>query len=182
MTAVDAQLQTILALHFHPRHGAPYWLEREKLLGFNVRERIQTIDDLPLLGPMDLDALCRYPVEAFIPAKFAGRPIICAETGGATGTPKSTAWFEEDLQHAFVQPFLQTTRLAREKWPGGGHWLWLGPGGPHVIGKVAQRIAQQTTGSDAFSVDFDPRWFRRLHAESVAAMRYRQHLIRVSES
>lgn len=177
MIPVNEHLRNILALHFHPRHGAPYWLEREKVLGFDIQERIQTVDDLPLLGPMDLDALCRYPVQAFIPSKFADRPIICAETGGATGTPKSTAWFEEDLHQAFVQPFLQATYRARETWPKDGHWLWLGPGGPHVIGKVAHRIAQETTGSDAFSVDFDPRWFRRLNTGSVAATRYRQHVL-----
>ncbi len=177
MTSLNTHLQAILALHFHPQEGAPYWLERERALGFSVQERVKTIDDLPLLEPMDLDALCRYPVAAFIPRKFTGRPIICAETGGATGTPKSTAWFEEDLQQAFVQPFLNDTRQARKSWPKEGHWLWLGPGGPHVIGKVAHRIAQATTGGDAFSVDFDPRWFRRLKAGSVVATRYRQHVL-----
>lgn len=177
MSPPDEHLREILALHFHPQHGAPYWLERQRALGFSVVERIRGMDDLPLLGPMDQDALRRYPVEAFIPRKFAGRPIICAETGGATGIPKTTAWFEEDLHQAFVRPFLDATEKARKKWPPDGHWLWLGPGGPHVIGKVAHRIAQQTTGCDAFSVDFDPRWFRRLSPGSVAAARYRDHVL-----
>ncbi len=177
MTTLDNHLQTILALHFHPQHGAPYWLEKERMLGFNVQKSVQTIDDLVHLGPMDLNALCRYPVEAFIPGTFTSRPIICAETGGATGIPKSTAWFEEDLHQAFIQPFLKDTQSARKTWPDDGHWLWLGPGGPHIIGKVAHRIARATTGSDAFSVDFDPRWFRRLSAGSVAAARYRQHVL-----
>jgi len=170
------RLERVLALHFDPVQGSPYWCERAAVLGFDPRTRIACVGDLDLLGPFDLDLLTARPVADFMPRglRHAG-PLVLAETGGTTGAPKATAYTPADFHAAFVQPFFDCVDGARIF--NGGHWLWLGPSGPHVIGRAAQRIAALSTGADAFSVDFDPRWFRRLTPGSLARTRYLDHLL-----
>jgi len=169
-------LREVLAAHFDPVAGSPFWLRRQQALGLDVRARVRELDDLALLGPLDLADLNRHPVTDFVPRSVAAAGgLILAETGGTTGTPRTTAYSPVDFDAAFVAPFLSCVRGHGVF--DGGHWLWLGPGGPHIIGKAAQRIAALTTGSDAFSVDFDPRWFRRLAMGSLARPRYLEHVL-----
>jgi len=169
-------LEKILRLHLHPVSGTPYWLEKERELGFSICKRIQSIDDLNELGPFDLQALYERPFEDFIPKGMLNRNrFITGETGGATGAPKTTAYVEDEFQAAFIEPFLSTSGWHNPV--NQGHWLWLGPSGPHIIGKVARQIALETTGCDGFSVDFDPRWYRTLAQGSIARKRYLQHLV-----
>lgn len=173
---MSERLERILARHLHPRSGSPYWLERERQLGFSLRARMTSIDDLDLLGAFDLEALRSRPIGDFMPRDVAtDTPLILAETGGTTGTPATTAYSATDFHAAFVAPFLE--RLDGCAVFRGGYWLWLGPSGPHVIGKAARRIAGITTGADAFSIDFDPRWFRRLAPGSLARTRYLDHVL-----
>ena len=177
---MNAHLRAVLAAHFDPELGSPYWLARERELGFRVLDRVHDIDDLALLGPFELDALNRHPVEHFMPRGLhAASGIVFAETGGTSGEPRATAYSAADFHAAFVEPFI--AKLDAGVLPDGGRWLWLGPSGPHVIGRAAQRIAFVTTGSDAFSVDFDPRWFRRLTPGSLARQRYLDHVLEHAE-
>lgn len=177
---MNTQLRAVLAAHFDPDGGSAYWLARERELGFSVRERVRDIDDLALLGPFDLDALNRHAVEDFLPrALHAATGLVFAETGGTSGEPRTTAYTSADFHAAFVEPFI--AKLDASLLADGGRWLWLGPSGPHVIGRAAQRIAFLTTGSDAFSVDFDPRWFRRLAPGSLARKRYLEHVLEQAE-
>ena len=60
--------------------------------------------------------------------------------------------------------------------PAGRPWLWVGPSGPHVIGKAVRELARQTGSMDPFSVDFDPRWAKRLADGSLARQRYLDHV------
>lgn len=172
---IDARLGATLAAHFDPVHGSPYWLARERELGIDVRASIRSIDQLPLLGPFDPVVLGSFPVEHFLPrAARDSHGLLFAETGGTSGEPRPIVYSRADFEAAFVAPFL--ARTAGHDF-GAGRWLWLGPGGPHVIGRAAQRIAELTTGADAFCVDFDPRWFRRLTPGSLARTRYLEHVL-----
>jgi len=54
--------------------------------------------------------------------------------------------------------------------------LWVGPSGPHIIGKVVRELARQTGSMDPFSVDFDPRWAKKLIEGSLARQRYLDHV------
>ncbi len=175
VVGVSDLLEKILKLHLHPVSGTPYWLERERELGFSICQRIQSVDDLHELGPFNLQLLYERPLEDFIPAAVLRRHrLITGETGGATGAAKTTAYTEDEFQAAFVESFLSASSW---KTPvNKGHWLWLGPSGPHIIGKAARQIALVTTGCDGFSVDFDPRWYRMLAIGSVARQRYLDHL------
>ncbi len=61
--------------------------------------------------------------------------------------------------------------------PRGEQWLYVGPGGPHIIGKVAAHLAHAVGSGDPFSVDFDARWAKKLTDGSFARDRYAQHVV-----
>jgi hypothetical protein len=172
----DARLRELLALHFHPEHGSAYWLARQERLGWDVRDRVRTLDDLWLLGPTPPADLRRHPVRAFIPRALHGQMprFILGETAGTSGTPQATAYRNDEFQAAFIEPFLRVAQAT--DFPCGEPWLWVGPSGPHIIGKVVRELARQTGSMDPFSVDFDPRWAKRLAEGSLSRQRYLDHV------
>jgi hypothetical protein len=174
---VNERLRDLLALHFHPELGSDYWLARQERLGWQVRDRVRTVDDLWRLGPTPLADLRSFPLGAFIPrALHAQRPrFVVGETAGTGGAPVATAYRDDEFQAAFVDPFLRVA--AATGFPCGVPWLWVGPSGPHIIGKVVRELAHQTGSMDPFSVDFDPRWAKRLAEGSLARQRYLDHLV-----
>jgi hypothetical protein len=176
-SATADRLRSLLELHFHPEWGSPYWLKRQEQLGWDVRDRVRSIDDLWLLGPMPQADLRRLPVRAFIPRALHGQwpRFVVGETAGTTGEPSATAYRDDEFQAAFITPFLQVADATG--FPRGEPWLWVGPSGPHIIGKVVRELARQTGAMDPFSVDFDPRWAKRLADGSTARQRYLDHVI-----
>jgi hypothetical protein len=172
----DDRLCDLLALHFHPHHGSLYWLRRQEALGFDVRDRVRTYDDLWLLGPTAAGDLRRHPLRDFIPRALHGQlhRFVIGETAGTGGPPCATAYRDDEFQAAFVTPFLKAARATA--FPQGEPWLWVGPSGPHVIGKAVRELARQTGSMDAFSVDFDPRWAKKLADGSLARRRYLDHV------
>jgi hypothetical protein len=175
-TVPDARLRELLTLHFHPELGSAYWLERQECLGWRVCDRVRTVDDLWLLGPTPPEDLRRHPVSAFIPRGLHGQRarFVVGETAGTSGGPCATAYRDDEFQAAFIDPFLRVA--AATGFPRGEPWLWVGPSGPHVIGKVVRVLARQTGSMDPFSVDFDPRWAKRLADGSLARQRYLDHV------
>jgi hypothetical protein len=174
--ARDERLAEVLALHLHPRLGSRYWLRRQDELGWPVTDRVRTLDDLWLLGPTPPDDLRRFPLRDFIPRAFHGQLdyFVAGETAGTSGRPLATAYRRDEFQSAFVTPFLRVAE--RTGFPRGEPWLWVGPSGPHLIGKVVRELARQTGSMDPFSVDFDPRWAKRLAGGSLAQRRYLEHV------
>jgi hypothetical protein len=172
----DVRLRDLLALHLHPEHGSRYWLRRQEQLGWSVCDRVRCHDDLWLLGPTALDDLRRFPVRDFIPRTFHSQlqRFVIGETAGTSGQPRATAYRHDEFQAAFVTPFLRVAEGTA--FPRGEPWLWVGPSGPHIIGKVVRELARQTGSIDPFSVDFDPRWAKRLAEGSLARRRYLEHV------
>ena len=173
----DEWLRYIIAIHFHPDYGSEYWLDRERKLEINVVEEIVSINKLHLLGPMREDDLRKFPVEYFIPKQYLEnkQQFVIGETSGTTGKPKVTAYKTDEFIAAFVDYF---EYIAKERgFPTGGNWLWVGPSGPHIIGKAVGFVAKSMNSMDPFSVDFDPRWAKKLNTGSFAAKRYLKHVI-----
>jgi thienamycin biosynthesis protein ThnN len=172
----DDRLRDLLTLHFHPEHGSRYWLLRQEALGVDVRERVWTADDLWQLGPTPPDALRDVPLRDFIPRALHRQlhRFVVGETAGTSGCPCRTAYRDDEFQAAFVTPFLQAARATG--FPKGEPWLWVGPSGPHIIGKAVRELARQTGSMDPFSVDFDPRWAKRLADGSLGRRRYLDHV------
>jgi thienamycin biosynthesis protein ThnN len=173
----DQRMREVLARHFHPECGSRYWLERQAQLGWQVCERIRSWEDLWLLGPTPTADLRRFPIHAFIPKALHNqlRRFIVAETAGTNGEPCATAYRDNEFQAAFIDPFLCVGRATG--FPQGEPWLWVGPSGPHIIGKVVRELARQTGSMDPFSVDFDPRWAKRLADGSLGRKRYLDHVV-----
>lgn len=181
MIPIEERLAETLAIHFDPRWGSPYWLDRARELGFDPRRQVRTIEDLDLLGPMPLRALAERPLEHFIPARFDAvrRQLITSESGGTTGSPARTAFLDEEFEAAFVTPFVAAADFVA--FPRALNWLFIGPSGPHAIGKAARECARALGSMDPFMVDFDPRWVRKLPAGSLAHHRYLNHVIEQSQ-
>jgi thienamycin biosynthesis protein ThnN len=182
MTETKDRLARVLETHFDPRWGTRYWLERAASLGFDPRKEIRAIEDLSLMGPMPIEKLAEHAVEHFIPRRFHDRlrEFVTSETGGTTGPPKRTAFIRSEFEEAFVTPFLRAAKILG--FPRGRHWLFVGPSGPHVIGKAARACAVAMGSVDPFSVDFDPRWVRRLPQGSMARERYLEHVLQQAEA
>ncbi len=169
------RLDRVLRIHFDAHRGAPYWLQRQHELGIDAVTQIRTIEDLAILGPMNERALAERPIEDFIPRTFReNNNYLLAETAGTLGRPKTAVHRADEFEAAFIVPFIKAAR--RAGFPEGGHWLFIGPTGPHIIGRAARRCAGALGASDAFTVDFDPRWAKRLPAGSFAAQRYLAHV------
>jgi thienamycin biosynthesis protein ThnN len=175
-TGREARLCELLALHLDPQHGSRYWLRRQAELGWDIRDRIRTPGDLWLLGPTPPEDVRRYPLLDFIPQGLHGQRqrFVIGETAGTSGRPCTSAYRDDEFRAAFITPFLRVARATG--FPHGEPWLWIGPSGPHIIGKAVRELARQTGSMDPFSVDFDPRWAKRLADGSLARQRYLDHV------
>jgi len=170
-------LKDILNIHFDPEGGSVYWLEKADQMGFSPLQEIHTVEDLILLGPMDEEALRKRPIEDFVPRRYWAEKAkwVIGETGGTTGPPKRTVYLEEEFYQAFILPF---EVVANDRnFPRDQNWLWVGPSGPHIVGKAAIACAKALGSPDPFTVDFDPRWVRRFLPDSIGFKRYLDHVI-----
>jgi len=174
---VAARLRRVVACHFDPAGGSRFWLDRQAQLGIDARRQITEIADLAMLGEMSADDLSRRPLADYVPVRFHDRldRFVLGQTGGTTGSGTWTAYREDEFDEAFVRPFVVAAR--RLRFPEAESWLYVGPGGPHIIGKAARCLARAMGGADPFSVDFDARWAKRLPPGSFAARRYLEHVL-----
>ncbi len=170
-------LPVVVSIHFDPNYGARYWLKKEMELGINAIKEVKTLDDLKILGPMCEDDLRRYPIEDFIPKAFLKQKknFILGETAGTTGRPKVTAYRKDEFYATFVDWFAYIAE--GRGFPTGGNWLWIGPSGPHIIGKAVKPVANRMGSMDPFSIDFDPRWAKKLKPETIGSKRYLEHIL-----
>jgi hypothetical protein len=170
-------LASILRIHFDPEGGSLYWFEKARQLGIAPLEDIRTVKDLRLFGPMDEEALKQRPIEDFVPRRYWPEKSkwVTGETGGTTGHPVTTVYLEDEFYKSFVYPFEVVARY--RNFPRGQNWLWVGPSGPHIIGKAAIACARALDSPDPFSVDFDPRWAKKLAPNSMGFKRYFDHVL-----
>jgi hypothetical protein len=170
-------LKEILSIHFDPKKGSPYWLERACQLGIDPARDVHSLQDLKFFGPMEEEAMKERPIEDFVPRCYRAekRRWVVGETGGTTGRPMTTVYMEDEFHLAFVHPFERVAQY--RNFPRGENWLWVGPSGPHLIGKAAIACARALGSPDPFSVDFDPRWAKRLAPDSIGFKRYLDHVI-----
>jgi thienamycin biosynthesis protein ThnN len=170
------RLQQITELHFDAATGSRYWIEKAKQLGIDACKEIRCIDDLSLLGPMEETALSERPIEDFIPQSLMHKKqdFIFAETAGTLAEPKFAVHLAEEFQTAFIDPFVKAA--GRVDFPKKVNWLFVGPTGPHIIGKAARHCAKAMGSPEVFTVDFDPRWAKKLVQGSFASKRYLEHV------
>jgi len=172
---LDEHVREIVAWHFDPETGCPFWLERAAGLGFDPRREIGGYDDLVRFGHFEDDWLRGGPVRRWVPKGLAGQPLYVFETGGSTGVPKSRVNIR-DFQTDY-EIFSDT--LSADGFPQGSDWLMLGPTGPRRLRLAVEHLAQHR-GGIAFHVDLDPRWVGQLVREQrfQEMERYKDHLTR----
>ncbi|WP_157537485.1 AMP-binding protein [Kitasatospora azatica] len=174
-TAVGTEehLREILRWHFDPATGAPFWLRKAPTLGFDPRTDLETIADLRRF-PDFSEELRTVPVEQLIPRGALSQSFEVFESGGTTGAPKRVV--DSTARSENVEWVSQV--LAEHGFPATGHWLHVGPTGPHVVGRTVRHLAR-LRGSLCFTLDFDPRWVKRLigAGRPELAAEYREYLL-----
>lgn len=177
-TRLLGRLEEVVKTHFDPKWGSPYWLEKARDLGLDGCRDLRTPEDLRVFGAFEEADLARRSVWDFLPRSYHDRlaEFVVGETGGTLGRPKKTAYLESDFLAAFVAPFLAATDEI-VSFPRGLRWAWIGPGGPHLIGKAARAVCHAVGSPDPFAVDFDPRWFRAQAPGSLGRRRYLEHVV-----
>ena len=157
---LDAHVREMMAWHFDPETGCPFWLERARGFGFDPRSGVNGYADLVKFGHFEDEWLRGGPVRRWVPKGYADRPVYVFETGGTTGLPKNRVSVE-DFQIDYEQ---FSGSLSDDGFPRGGDWLMLGPTGPRRLRLAIEHLAQHR-GGIAFFVDLDPRWVNRLVRE-----------------
>jgi phenylacetate-coenzyme A ligase PaaK-like adenylate-forming protein len=171
---LDAHTVEMMAWHFHPSTGCPFWLEYAQSLPFDPIKEVHCYDDLKKFPPFQDEWLRGGPVRRWAPKGLEGQPLYVFETGGTTGIPKSRV-NSRDFRTDY-EMFSET--LPEEYFPKGANWLMLGPSGPRRLRLAIEHLAQYR-GGICFCVDLDPRWVVKLikkgwmeHLEA-----YKQHCI-----
>src|SRR3990172_7779909 len=171
---LDAWVRQVVAWHFDPSTGCPFWLDYAQKLGWDPRREIRAFADLQRFPLFEDEWLRGGPVQRWVPRGLAGKPVFVFETGGTTGIPKSR--ISCDDFRLDYELFSRT--LPDEYFPQGSNWLMLGPSGPRRLRLAVEHLAQ-FRGGICFFVDLDPRWVIKLikkgwteHLEA-----YKQHCI-----
>ncbi len=170
-------IKDVLALHFDPAMGSPYWLEQQARLGIDVRREIHDKRDFFRLGPMDVAALRTRPIVDFIPKSQHPNLSSCllSETGGTTGDPCRRVFSPQEFDNAFIRPWLKA--VSEHEFPLQGRWLFVGPGGPHIIDRSARYMARSLGSLEPFTVDCDVRWIKRQAKGSLGFTIYMEHVL-----
>ena len=171
---LDAWTREVVAWHFDPATGTPFWLDYAARAGWDPRREIRGYADLDRFGFFDDEWLRGGPVRRWVPRAYADRAISVFETGGSTGVPKSRISID-DFRIDY-EAFSDT--LSDEAFPRGADWLSIGPTGPRRLRLAVEHLAQHR-GGICFMVDLDPRWVIKLlkAGQPKEAEAYKQHVI-----
>lgn len=152
---LNGRLRTLLSWHFSERTGSPFWLGKRETLGFDPLTEVHGIADLVRFPDISAE-LRTVPADRLIPRGLRGQPFRVYDSGGTTGSPKRIV--DSSSRSALLE--WAHERLCATGVPASGHWLHLGPSGPHVIGYDVSQYAAR--GGLFYTVDLDPRWVKRL--------------------
>ena len=89
--SLDACVREVVAWHFDPATGCPFWLEWAQKAGWDPRTEIHGFGDLRKFGHFEDEWLRGGPVRRWVPKAYADRPIYVFETGGTTGIPRAAS-------------------------------------------------------------------------------------------
>lgn len=174
-TALDAHVREIVAWHFSPETGCPFWLDWASKAGWDPRKEIQSFADIIGRFPHFQDEWLRdQQPDVWVPAAYKGKPYNVFETGGTTGMPKQRiGWndFRVDYEEF-------SGKIKDEHFPRGGAWLMVGPTGPRRLRLAIEHLAN-FRGSPCYFIDLDPRWVKKVLANKQfdVARAYMDHVI-----
>ena len=155
---LDAHLREIIAWHFSPETGCPFWLNWAKRAGWDPRTEVRCFADLILRFPHFQDEWLRdLQPDVWVPAKYQGRPYNIFETGGTTGMPKQRIGWDD--YKTDYEEF--SGKISDEHFPCSAAWLMVGPTGPRRLRLAIEHLAN-FRGSSCYFVDLDPRWVKKV--------------------
>jgi len=163
--------------HFSPRTGSPFWVERAKELDFDPLTDIHSWDDLALFPDVS-EEWRDTPVDQLVPAGIGreGWDFQVFDSGGTTGRPKRIVESRSRRNGVlWVSEVLADHGVPGE---GAGHWLHIGPTGPHIVGRSVGLLAH-LRGTFCHYIDFDPRWVKQSvkQGRKEEASRYVKHIL-----
>jgi hypothetical protein len=171
---LDAWVRDLMAWHFSPETGCPFWLEFAERAGWDPRREVTCYRDLDRFGFFQDEWLREGAVRRWVPHGYADKPVFVFETGGSTGRPKARI----NIDDFRVDYSLFSETLPDDDFPRGADWLSVGPTGPRRLRLAVEHLAQHR-GGICFMVDLDPRWvikLLKLH-QFEAADAYKKHVI-----
>ena len=173
-TRLDAWVREVVAWHFDPATGTPFWLEWAAKAGWDARRDVGGYDDLAKFGSFQDEWLRGGPLRRWVPNGYVGRPVYVFETGGSTGVPKSRI----NIDDFRIDYSAFSDTLPDDAFPPGADWLSVGPTGPRRLRLAVEHLAQHR-GGICFCVDLDPRWVVKLIKMRDMEMveRYKTHVI-----
>ena len=139
--ALDAWVQEVVAWHFSPETGTPFWLEFAKRAGFDPRKEVRSYADLDRFGGFQDEWLRGGPVRQWVPKGYADKPISIFETGGSTGVPKARI----NYQDFRIDYSMFSETLPDEHFPKGADWLHIGPSGPRRQASTTRTMSRFDT-------------------------------------
>jgi hypothetical protein len=171
---LDAWVREMMAWHFDPATGCPFWLEFAARQKWDPRREVGSYADLAKFGYFEDEWLRGGPVRRWVPRAYANKPIYIFETGGSTGVPKARI----NIDDFRIDYSIFSDTLPDAAFPKGADWLSIGPSGPRRLRLAVEHLAQHR-GGICFMVDLDPRWVIKLlkMQQYEMAELYKKHVI-----
>ena len=170
---LEAHLQEIIAWHFSPETGCPFWLDWAKK-NFDPRAEIKSFADMLKFPHFEDEWLRDLQPEVWVPAEFKGKPFNIFETGGTTGMPKQRiGWNDFRVDYSEF-----SDKVSDEHFPRGEAWLMMGPTGPRRLRLAIEHLAN-VRGSSCYFIDLDPRFVKKLisNKQFDVARQYMDHVV-----
>jgi len=171
---LDAHTREIIAWHFAPETGCPYWLDWAKK-NFDPRKEVNSFADLIAKFPHFQDESLRdMQPEVWVPAQFKGKPFNIFETGGTTGMPKQRiGWNDYKVDYSEF-----SEKISDEHFPRNQYWLMMGPTGPRRLRLAIEHLAN-VRGSSCYFIDLDPRFVKKVisNKQFDVARAYMDHVV-----
>jgi len=173
-TRLDAWVRELMAWHFDPATGAPFWLEWAQQAGWDPRKEVRSYADLDKFDAFQDEWLREGAVRRWLPKGYEGRPVSVFETGGSTGRPKGRISIDDFR----IDYEMFSDTLPDAAFPRGADWLSVGPSGPRRLRLAVEHLAQHR-GGICFMLDLDPRWVIKLLKWQEMDMfeKYKKHVI-----
>ena len=77
---LDAHVREIIAWHFSPETGCPFWLDWARQAGWDPRQAVKSFTDIARFPHFQDEWLRELQPDVWVPAKYKGRPRYFAGT------------------------------------------------------------------------------------------------------
>lgn len=177
LPTVEEAIKAAMEWHFTEETASPFWLEKLSELPFNPIKDIKTLRDLDLF-PDYTEEMKHIAVEKMIPKGMLkyNWDYEVFESGGTTGSPQKIV---DMLSRKKALEWVYLELEAQGAFEGcDGHWLHIGPTGPHIVGRSIGRLAKYRSKL-CYYIDFDPRWVKKCvkNGQTEIVQGYVQHIV-----